>query len=76
MLNDTEPTQRYPLRHPNNSNLHLHYGDTFEGFPIQKKVGPFIREYPTDLKHTIDLALAEYPRVLAFRVDLYVPQDI
>lgn len=76
MLNDTEPTQRYPLRHPDNPNLHLHYGDTFEGFPIQNKVGPFIREYLTDLKHTIDLALAEYPRVLAFRVDLYVPQDI
>ena len=26
MLNDNEPTRRYPLRHPDNPNLHLHYG--------------------------------------------------
>ncbi|MFG9513529.1 inovirus Gp2 family protein [Pseudomonas aeruginosa] len=76
MLNDTETTQRYPLRHPANTNLHLHYGDTFEGFSIQSKVGPFIREYLSDLKRTIDLALAEYPRVLAYRVDLRLPQGV
>ena len=76
MLNDNEPTQRYPLRHPDNPNLHLHYGDTFEGFPIQSEVGPFIRECLSDLKRTIDLALAEYPRVLAFRVDLRLPQGV
>lgn len=76
MLNDTDTIQRYPLRHPYNPNLHLHYGDAFKGFPIQSKVGPFIREYLADLKHTIDLALAEYPRVLAFRVDLRLPQCV
>lgn len=76
MLNHTEPTQRYPLRHPDNPNLHLHYGDTFEGFPLQSQIGPFIREYLSDLKHTIELALAEYPRVLAFRVDLRLPQGV
>ena len=76
MLNDTDTTQRYPLRHPDNTNLHLHYGDTFEGFPIQSEVGPFIREYLSDLQRTIDLALAEYPRVLAYRVDLRLPQGV
>ncbi len=76
MFSDTNTTQRYPLRHPDNPNLHLHYGDTFEGFPIQSEVGPFIRECLSDLKRTIDLALAEYPRVLAFRVDLRLPQGI
>lgn len=76
MLNDTDTTQRYPLRHPANTNLHLHYGDTFEGFPIQIEVGPFIREYLSDLKRTVDLALAEYPRVLAYRVDLRLPQGV
>ncbi|WP_312341197.1 inovirus Gp2 family protein [Stutzerimonas nitrititolerans] len=74
MLNDTATTQRYPLRHPVNTNLHLHYGETFEGFPVQKGKGPYIREYLSDLKHTIELAMAEYPRVLAFRVDLRLPQ--
>lgn len=38
--------------------------------------GPFVREYLADLKHTIELAMAEYPRVLAFRVDLRLPQCI
>ncbi|MCQ2032419.1 inovirus Gp2 family protein [Stutzerimonas kunmingensis] len=76
MLNDTDTIQRYPLRHPANTNLHLHYGDTFEGFRLMGDKGPFIREYLSDLKHTIELALAEYPRVLAFRVDLRLPQGI
>ncbi|HCG1237450.1 TPA: inovirus Gp2 family protein, partial [Pseudomonas aeruginosa] len=35
---------RYPLRHPDNTNLSLHYGDTFEGFPVMIEKGPFIRE--------------------------------
>lgn len=38
--------------------------------------GPFIRENLSDLKHTIELAMAQYPRVLAFRVDLRLPQGI
>ncbi|MCS7748832.1 inovirus Gp2 family protein [Pseudomonas aeruginosa] len=70
----TKSQQR--LRHPDNNNLHLHYGETFEGLPVQTDKGPFIREYLSDLKHTIDLAMAQYPRVLAFRVDLRLPQGI
>jgi len=78
MFNDTytHTFQRYPLRHPDNNNLHLHYGEAFEGLPVMVDKGPFIQEYLSDLKHTIDLAMAEYPRVLAFRVDLRLPQGI
>ncbi|PZW40196.1 inovirus Gp2 family protein [Pseudomonas sp. URMO17WK12:I2] len=76
MLHDTGTTQRYPLRHPNNNNLSIHYDSTFDGLDIQGDKGPFIREYLSDLKHTIELAMAEYPRVLAFRVDLRLPQGI
>lgn len=80
MFNDTHihavTARRYPLRHPDNNNLHLHYDDTFEGLPLMIDKGPFIRECLSDLKHTIELALAEYPRVLAFRVDLRLPQGI
>ena len=76
MVNDIATTQHSPLRHPDNTNLHLHYGETFEGFPSQAEVGPFALEYLYELKHTIDLAMAEYPRVLAFRIDLYVPNGI
>ena len=76
MLNDIDTIQRYPLRHPANTNLHLYYHDTFEGFRLMGDKGPFVLEYLLDLKHSIDLALAEYPRVLAFRVDLRLPQGI
>jgi hypothetical protein len=76
MLSDTNTIQRNPLRHPANTNLHLYYDDTFEGFRLMRDKGPFIREYLLDLKHTVALALAEHPRVLAFRVDLRLPQSI
>jgi len=68
--------QRYPLRHPDNTNLSLHYDETFEDLPLMVDKGPFILEYLSDLKRTIELALAEYPRLLAFRVDLRLPQGI
>lgn len=68
--------QRSRRRHPDNTNLHLHYGETFEGLPVQTDKGPFIREYLSDLKRTIDLALDEYPRVFAFRVDLRLPLGV
>ncbi|MCT5252126.1 inovirus Gp2 family protein [Pseudomonas aeruginosa] len=76
MPQDTATIQRYPLRHPDNNNLSLHYDDTYDGLPVMSETGPFIREYLSDLKHTIDLALAEYPRVFAFRVDLRLPRGI
>jgi hypothetical protein len=76
MSNNTDTTTRNPLRHPDNNNLSLHYADTFEGFPLMSDKGPFVMEYLTVLKHTIELAMAEYPRMLAFRVDLRLPQGI
>lgn len=63
-------------RHPQNPNLYLHYDDTFEGLLVMANKGPFIWQYLSALKRTIDLALAQYPRVLAFRVDLRLPQGI
>lgn len=64
------------LRHPGNTNLHLHYDGTFEALPVMVDKGPFVMEYLSRLKRTIVQALAQYPRVLAFRVDLRLPQDI
>ncbi|WP_339652137.1 YagK/YfjJ domain-containing protein [Halopseudomonas pelagia] len=40
-----------------------------------ERKGPFVAAYLSRLKHTIDRALAQYPRVLAFRVDLRLPAD-
>lgn len=76
MFNNTDTPSRYPLRHADNNNLSLHYGDSFEGLPLQIDKGPFIREYLSAMKHTIELAMAEYPRMLAFRVDLRLPRGI
>ncbi|SEI02140.1 inovirus Gp2 family protein [Pseudomonas asplenii] len=76
MIRNPDNTSHYPLRHSGNSNLHLHYGDTFEALPVMVDKGPFVREYLSRLKRTIDQALAQYPRVLAFRVDIRLPQDI
>ena len=53
------------LRHPDNTNLHLHREDTFEGLPVMVEKGPFVRQYLSRLKRTIDLALSQYSRVLA-----------
>jgi len=61
------------LRHPQNPNLHIHTDDLFEGLPVMVDKGPFVTEYLDALKRTISKALAQYPRVLAFRVDLRFP---
>lgn len=63
-------------RHSQNINLHLYYELTFEGLPVMWEKGPFIHEYLSRLKQTIDLALMQYPRLMAFRVDLRYPATI
>lgn len=63
-------------RHPKNTNLHLHHDATFDGLPVMFEKGPLIRQYLARLKRTIDQALDQYPRVLAFRVDLRLPRAI
>ena len=73
---DSPKTKRPLLRHSGNSNLHLHDLPTFDGLPVMLAAGPFIREYLSRLKQTIDLALEQHSRVLAFRVDLRLPLGI
>lgn len=61
------------IRHPLNNNLTLFYGDCFRGLPVMADKGPFIVEYLECLRSTIDFAVADYPRTLAFRADLRIP---
>lgn len=63
-------------RHPKNTNLRLHYDQDFEGLPVMVDKGPFVEQYLSRLRRTIELALNDYPRVLAFRVDLSLPADV
>ena len=64
------------IRHPSNTNLSLHYENTYQGFPVQVEKGPFVSEYLNRLYQTVDRALTQYPRVFAFRFDLRLPAEI
>ncbi|MBV7480279.1 inovirus Gp2 family protein [Pseudomonas sp. PDM31] len=64
------------IRHPSNTNLTLHYENTYQGLPVQVAKGPFISEYLNRLNQTVERALAQYPRVFAFRFDLRLPAEI
>jgi hypothetical protein len=59
-----------------NRNLHLHTAATFQDLPVMVDKGPFILEYLEALSRTINLALVQYPRVFAFRVDLRLPRFV
>ncbi|WP_395763667.1 inovirus Gp2 family protein [Stutzerimonas balearica] len=76
MLRASDHTSHQRLRHSVNTNLHLYREPTYEGLPVMADKGPFVREYLFRLKHTIDQALGQYPRVLAYRVDLRLPQGV
>lgn len=63
------------IRHPQNTNLTLHKERIYQGFAVQGEKGPFIIEYLNRLQQTMGRALAQYPRVFAFRFDLRLPVD-
>ncbi len=60
-------------RHPDNSNLHLHYENTFRGLPVMASHAPFITEYLDSLLETTQLALSAHRQVFAVRFDLRFP---
>ena len=64
-----------PKRHPDNSNLHLHYENTFRGLPVMASHAPFITEYLDSLLETTQLALSAHRQVFAVRFDLRFPND-
>lgn len=63
------------LRHPENPNLHLHYGYTYRGYSVMGQHTPLIREYLDRSYEVAHLALEEHPRVCALRFDLRFPAD-
>ncbi|HCT4817286.1 inovirus Gp2 family protein [Pseudomonas aeruginosa] len=76
MLSHPDTTSHCPRRHPGNTNLRLQYGPTYRGLPLMIDKGPFVEEYLSRLLRVIQRALTQYPRVMAFRVDLNLPKDI
>ncbi len=63
-------------RNPSNPNLHLGFNTSFRGMPVQEEYLPMVTEYLEDLQETLEIALHDYPRVLAFRVDPIIPTAI
>lgn len=66
---------RQSKRHSGNSNLHLHYDDTFNGLPVMAHFAPFVTEYLERLLETTQLALSDHRQVFAVRFDLRCPDD-
>ena len=62
-------------RHSQNQNLVIHEESDYSGFPVQVGKGPFVKQYLERLYSTIGLAVGQYSRVFAFRVDLRFPKD-
>lgn len=60
-------------RHHQNKNLSVTYEPSFLGLPVQTENGPLVVEYLQRLHTTLSLALNDYPRVFAFRIDLRMP---
>lgn len=64
------------LRLPENTNLSLHWTPEYKGFPVQVTCGPLVENYLQRLKQVLDLSLADYGRVFAFRFDLRFPSGV
>jgi len=60
------------IRHPNNTNLTLHYHSDYQGLPVQTERGPLVRDY----LERLHLTMNKDPRVFAFRFDLRLPADM
>ena len=76
MLRHSDNTSHRLLRHPSNTNLHLYHQPAYHGLPLMIEKGPFVEECLSRLQRVIERALIQYPRVMAFRVDLNLPRDV
>ncbi|WP_226940078.1 inovirus Gp2 family protein [Halomonas colorata] len=59
-----------------NANLNIGNSPMFNGLSLQEKHLPMASEYLQALYDTMQKALVDYPRVLAFRVDPVIPTAI
>lgn len=60
-------------RHPNNSNLVLHYGNKWNGLPVQSEHGPLVENYLVRIHETMGYSLRDSASVSAMRFDLRIP---
>lgn len=62
-------------RHPENQNLTLFFGESYEGFDVLHQCAPLIEEYLSRALYVARLALLQHRRTFAFRVDLRFPAN-
>lgn len=60
-------------RHRDNTNLRLSNGNTYRGYPVLSGHGPLVANYLDKVIDTVSLALEQYSKVFAFRLDLHFP---
>lgn len=63
----------FSSNHSSNRNQHLHWGATFNDLPVMAKHLPMVTEMLESLYSVTACALAQHPRVFAFRFDLHLP---
>ena len=73
-LNDHR-SNKMSSRLTNNANLTISNQETFNGHPVQIHKGSLIEDYLTKIERTIQAALFEHPRTVAFRIDLRLPPN-
>lgn len=61
------------LRHPQNTNLHLHHAPYWKGYPVLQNRGPLVEEYLEKIDRTLVNATQEYSRVSVFLVCVRFP---
>lgn len=63
------------IRHKTNTNLLLHYDNTYQGLPVMAGKGPFVVNHLNRLNMLMLAALRRHARIYAIRFDLRLPTD-
>ncbi|MDP5798607.1 inovirus-type Gp2 protein [Pseudomonas aeruginosa] len=62
-------------RHQKNTNLLLHYDNTYQDLPVMEDKGPFVSNHLSQLFTVMLSALVRHHRIYAIRFDLCLPAD-
>ncbi len=61
---------------PHFTDNELIYGDTYDGYPLMRDKGPFVRKHLDKIIDVMNASLHVHPRTFAFRVDLRLPRGL
>ena len=61
---------------PHFTDNELIYGDTYDGYPLMRDKGPFVRKHLDKIIDVMNASLHVHPRTFAFRADLRLPRGL